>query len=78
MYGYEGYFGVDINPERMPVETALILNINALKAACTRINELDYGRFVEAMYNPQGNRGVVEDVIIRALAPKNAKLLSFK
>ena len=78
MYGYEGYFGVDINPERMPVETALILNINALKAACTRINELDYGRFVEAMYNPQGNRGVVEDVIIRALAPKTAKLLSFK
>ncbi|MEM2935841.1 MAG: TIM barrel protein [Candidatus Bathyarchaeia archaeon] len=77
MYGYEGYFGIDINPERMPVEKALILNMNALTAACTRLNEMDYKRIVEAMYNPQENRGVVEDIVTRALAPKSAKLINF-
>ncbi len=78
MYGYEGYFGIDINPERMPVEKALILNMNALTAACTRLNEIDYDRLVEAMYDPQENRGVIEDVITRALAPESAKLINFK
>ena len=78
MYGYEGYFGIDINPERMPVETALILNMNALIAACTRLNEMEYEKIVEAMYDPQNNRGVVEDVVTRSLAPRSAKLLDFK
>jgi len=78
MYGYEGYLGIDINPERMPVERALILNMNALTAACTRLNEMDYDRLVEAVYNPQENRGAIEDVITRALAPKTAKLIEFK
>jgi len=78
MCGYEGYFGIDINPERMPVETALVLNMNALTAACTRLNKMDYDRLVEAMYDPQENRGVVEDIITRALAPESAKLINFK
>ena len=77
MYGYEGYFGIDINPLRMPVETALTLNMNALVAACTRLNEMEYEKIVEAMYNPKNNRGVVEDVVTRSLAPKSAKLLDF-
>jgi len=71
MYGYRGLFGIDINPERMPVETALILNINALRSACMRVNGLDFDRLIEAMYNPQGNRGVIEDVMTRALAPRD-------
>lgn len=78
MYGYTGYFGIDINPERMPVEKALILNMNALRAACARLNEMDYSRLVEAMYDPKNNRGVAEDLITRALAPKSAKLLPLK
>lgn len=78
MYGYEGYFGIDINPLRMPVETALILNMNALIAACTRLNEMEYEKIVEAMYDPQNNRGVVEDVVTRSLAPRSAKLLDFR
>ncbi|MEM3045521.1 MAG: TIM barrel protein [Candidatus Bathyarchaeia archaeon] len=78
MYGYEGYHGIDINPERMPVDRALVLNMNAIRAACARLNELDYGRFVEAMYEPHRNRGVVEDVMTRAFAPRSARLLDIE
>lgn len=75
MYGYRGRFGIDINPERMPVERALILNINALRAACERVNRLDFDRLVEAMYDPENNRGVAEDVMTRALAPPSTTLI---
>ncbi|MBS7610229.1 xylose isomerase, partial [Candidatus Bathyarchaeota archaeon] len=78
MYGYRGYFGIDINPERMPVERALILNINALRAACARLNELDYGEIVDAMFDPAGNRGIIEDIFTKALAPRSAQLLDIK
>jgi len=78
MYGYEGRFGIDINPERMPIETALILNINALRAACARINQLDFERLVEAMYDPENNRGTSEDVMTRALAPTGVPLIDLE
>ena len=74
MYGYEGLFGIDINPERMPTETALILNINALRSTCMRINGLDFDRMIEVIYNPSDNKGVVEDIITRSLAPSNLRL----
>lgn len=78
MYSYEGRFGIDINPERMPIETALILNINALRAACARINQLDFDRLVEAMYQPENNRGIPEDVMTRALAPTGLPLINLE
>ena len=74
MYGYRGYFGIDINPERIPVETALVMSMNALRAANQIIERMDYDRLVEAMYNPAENRGVVEDVVIRAIAPPGTEL----
>jgi len=74
MHGYAGFYGIDINPERMPVEKALVLSMNALNSACSIVNELEYERLIEAMYNPSANRGVVEDVLTRSLAPKSAKL----
>ncbi len=78
MYGYRGRFGIDINPERMPVETALVLNINAIRSACARVNQLDFDRLVEAMYDPENNRGVAEDVVTRVLAPPDASLIELK
>ena len=78
MYGYQGRLGIDINPERMPVETALILNINALRSACARLNELDFDRLVGAMYDPENNRGVAEDVMTRALAPSGVSLIGIE
>jgi len=60
----------------MPVERALILNMNALRSACELINNLDFDRLVEAMYDPENNRGVAEDVMTRALAPPTARLIN--
>jgi xylose isomerase len=67
MHGYREYFGIDINPERMSVETALKLNMRAIRIACKRLNSIsyeDYGRIVDAMFNPQNNRGVIEEVFM--------------
>jgi xylose isomerase len=77
LYGYRGRFGIDINPERMPVRTALINTMNSLRSACTLVNNLDYDRLVDAMYAPAAHRGVAEDVMLRALAPATARLLPF-
>jgi xylose isomerase len=78
MHGYGCRFGIDINPERMPVEKALVLNINALRSACDRVNQVDYGRLVDAMYTPERNKGVAEDVMTRALAPPSTRLIDFE
>ena len=42
MYGYQGWFGMDINPERMPVDVALQISLDAMRAANDRINNLDH------------------------------------
>lgn len=68
------FIGVDINPERMPVERALVLSMNSMNAAVDHINNLDNDRLVEAMYDPIQNRGIVEDIVTRVLAPSNTKL----
>lgn len=74
MFSYRGVFGLDINPERMPVEKALVLSMNSLVTACELVNELDYERLVEAIYDPIGNRGLAEDVLTRSLARNPTKL----
>jgi xylose isomerase len=79
MYGYKGRLGLDINPERMPIETAIPLNINAIRAMTKRLNRLiDYDRLVEAMYEPEKNRGVTEDIVIRAFAPDSKGLIDLR
>jgi xylose isomerase len=57
MYAYAGFYGIDINLERMPVEKAITLNVNVLNAGAEVINGLDYDSLVEAMYDPAGHRG---------------------
>lgn len=74
MYGYGGYFGIDINPERIPVETALTNAMNAIRIANAIIEKMDYDRLIEAFYNLAENRGVVEDVYLRAIAPPGVEL----
>ncbi len=68
MYGYGGHFGLDINPERMPVERALINCMDALKSMNERINSLDHEAIQAAHNRPEGNRGVLEALLIRARA----------
>jgi xylose isomerase len=74
MHSYGGYYGIDINPERMPVERALVLSMNSLDAGADIVNVLDYDVLVEAMYHPDKHPGTVEDVLTRALAPNKDRL----
>jgi xylose isomerase len=74
MHGYPGYFGIDINPERMPVERAIINCVDALRAANERINGLDHERVVACATDPRVNGGYLEAMLIRARAPQGAPL----
>jgi xylose isomerase len=74
MHSYSGYYGIDINPERMPVERALVLSMNSMDVAADIINALDYDTLVAAMYHPDEHSGMVEDVLTRALAPNKDRL----
>ncbi len=76
MHGYRGYFGLDINPERMPVERAIINSMDAIKAANERINRLDHEKILACTSNPAANRGTLEALLIRARAPQGAPLSS--
>lgn len=73
MYGYRGYFGIDINPERMPVEQALRNCMDALRAANDRVNSLDHEQVIWATTHPDKARGWLEAYLIRkrALHPEN-------
>jgi xylose isomerase len=75
MHGYGGYLGIDINPERMPVERALLNNMDALKAMNDRINSLDHESIIWAATHPDKARGYIEAALIRARYP-GAKGLS--
>jgi xylose isomerase len=68
MYGYSGYFGIDINPERMPVDVALKNSMDALRAANDRINSLDHESILYATNHPDKARGWLEGYLIRARA----------
>jgi len=74
MYGYSGYFGIDINPERMPVETALKNSMDALRAANDRIHEIDHEAVLYAQLNPDKARGWLEAYLIRQRAPHPERL----
>ena len=68
MYGYKGYFGIDINPERMPVQQALRNCMDALRAANDRINGLDHEKIIQSTAVPEKNRGWLEAYLIRVRA----------
>jgi xylose isomerase len=74
MCGYRGYFGIDINPERMPVDVALRNSMDALRAANDRINALDHEKVLWATEHPDRARGWLEAYLIRARAPRPEKL----
>jgi xylose isomerase len=52
MHGYSGLFGIDLNPERMPVADALKISMDAIRAANDRINEIDHEKVLFATTNP--------------------------
>jgi len=74
MHGYRGYFGIDINPERMPVERALINCMDALKSMNERVNRLDHAKIIACTSRPDRNRGLLEALLIRARSPRGVRL----
>ena len=74
MHGYNGYFGIDVNPERMPVDVALKNSMDALRAANDRINGLDHAAIVEATTAPDRHRGWLEAYLIRRRCPNPGRL----
>jgi len=74
MHGYDGYYGLDINPERMPVDVALKISMDAVRAACDRVNNLDHELIVSAAEEPAQHRGTREAYMVRARASRYTQL----
>jgi xylose isomerase len=68
MHGYRGWFGIDINPERMPVDTALKISMDAIRVANDRVNHLDHEAIMFAHARPDACRGWLEAYLVRARA----------
>jgi len=68
LHGYREHFGIDINPERMPVETALRISMDALRAANDRVEHLDHEAILFARGHPDRSRGWLEGHLLRARA----------
>jgi xylose isomerase len=74
LHGYGGYFGIDINPERLPVEAALQISMDAIRAASDRVNAFDHEAIMHAHAHPDRTRGWLEAYLVRARAPRPDRL----
>jgi xylose isomerase len=70
MVGYRGYFGIDINPERMAPLKAVEINTRVLKIMNERINSLPHRKIVEFYYNPESHRGDLELILAESRRKK--------
>ncbi len=60
MVGYRGYFGLDLNPERMPVQKAIEANTTVLRIMNERIEALPHERILDCYFDPANHRGDLE------------------
>ena len=74
MHGYQGYYGIDINPERMPVDVALKINMDAIRASNDRVNAIDHEAVMAALANPDKARGWIEAYMVRQRAARPERL----
>src|SRR4030042_4243698 len=63
--GYQEYFGIDINPENMPVEKAVEINCMALEKMKARIAKYPHEEILDCHLKPSQNRGKLEEILIR-------------
>ncbi|MBX3410535.1 MAG: hypothetical protein KF859_11690 [Phycisphaeraceae bacterium] len=73
-HAYTGYYGIDINPERVPVDTALRNSFDALRAAADRVSAIDHEALLFAHANPARSRGWLEGYLTRLRAPRPERL----
>lgn len=74
MHGYGGWFGIDVNPERMPVATAIRISMDAIRASIARVESLDHESILLSHARPDLSPGWLESHLIRARAPRSARL----
>ena len=65
--GYSGWFGIDINPENIPVHKAVELNIRALRRLKERVARLPHEQVLECHLRPAEHRGELEEILINHL-----------
>lgn len=70
MAGYREYFGIDINPERMPVLKAIEINSMVLKTMNERIEALPHEDIIDAYFNPEDNRGKIETILAKSMVSR--------
>jgi len=64
--GYDEYFGIDIFPEKMPVQRAVELNVKALHRLKERVAALPHERILECHLDPRAHRGDLEEILIES------------
>jgi xylose isomerase len=74
LHGYRGHFGIDVNPERMPVATAIRISMDAIRSANDRVNSLDHEAILHAHAHPDRARGWLEAHLVRMRAPSATRL----
>lgn len=65
LHGYSGYYGIDINPERIPVDVALRISFDAVRLAAERVESMDHAGISAALQEPDRHRGWLEQYLIR-------------
>lgn len=70
MMGYREFFGIDINPERMPVKKAIEINSEVLNAMNERIESLPHERIIECYLEPEKHRGEMELILLELMRRK--------
>ena len=67
MIGYKEFFGIDINPERMPIKKAVEINTKVLQIMNERIEELPHDRIIECYLEPANHRGELEEIMFNTM-----------
>ncbi|HNQ24866.1 MAG TPA: TIM barrel protein [Phycisphaerae bacterium] len=67
--GYQEHFGIDINPERMPVRKAVEINTTVLKIMQERLSKLPVGRILDCAEDPAAHRGELESILAENMRP---------
>ena len=67
--GYDEWFGLDLNPERMPVQKAIEINTTVLKILQERIEALPIERIIACAEDPAAHRGELELILAQMMQP---------
>ncbi len=62
--GYKGWFGIDINPENMPIEKAAEINCRFLERLKERVAAMPHEEIIACHEEPASHRGRLEEILL--------------